>query len=349
MNAGGAARSSGPVPGLGEKRAFLESGAAWPGEPPPVCIETHGSLVFLTRDRAYKLKKPARMPHADMRSLAARRRLCEEELRLNLELAGDTYRRTVPLTLTQGGSLALAGEGTIVDWLIEMKRLPDHAMLDQRIVNGPPPSDAEIAAVGACLIAFYSSRIPSRDAGRVFHERLGREFATDIAHLREMQEWLGPTEVEEVAARVPAWLETARPEIEDRAAAGLVVEGHGDLRAEHVCLERPPVIFDRVEFDHDFRLVDPYAEITALDLDCLRLGAEGIGRALHRQLAAAGLASPSPRLATLYRVLRCLTQARLAIDHLRDPHPRTPEKWAPRARWFIAAARVEPGRAENRA
>jgi len=324
------------VPTIADKRAFLESGVAWPGEPPPLCLETHASFVFLTLDRAYKLKKPVRLPHADMRSVAARSHLCDEEFRLNRELAGDVYRRVVPLTLCPGGGLSIGGEGRPVDWLVEMERLPASAMLNRRIVEGPPPQPAEIDAVGARLVAFYSGRKGSLADGRVYHARLGRELATDIRHLSEMSDRLEPVQVEEASAHVPALLEAARTEIEDRASTGLVVEGHGDLRAEHVCLTAPPVLFDRLEFGRAFRLIDPHDEVGALDLDCLKLGVDWIGPTLHRQLATAGIVLPAPGLLSLYRVLRCLTQARLSIDHLRDPYPRTPEKWAPRARWFIA-------------
>ncbi|BDW86520.1 hypothetical protein MACH21_26970 [Roseicyclus marinus] len=153
-----------------------------------------------------------------------------------------------------------------------------------------------------------------------------------------MADLTGPTALEMLAPQVPHMLERARPEIEAPSANGFVLEGHGDLRAEHVCLLNPPVMFDRVEFDHDFRLIDPHDEIAALGLDCERLGAPLIGPALGTQLDAAGITAPSDGLSTLYRVLRCLTQARLSIDHLRKPRPRTPEKWAPRALWFMATA-----------
>lgn len=342
MNTAGAARPMGPDPGLEAKRAFLECGAAWPGEPPPLCIETHASLVFLTRERAFKLKKPVRMPHADMRRLSARRHFCEEELRLNRALAGAVYRGLVPVTLHPGGGLALGGPGRVVDWLVEMDRLPAADMLDQRLLAAKPPDATELARVGACLVAFYRQQCPSPSYGRAYHARLARELETDIAHLREMAGQIGATALETLAAEAPRQLETARPEIEARAAAGLVLEGHGDLRAEHVCLLNPPVLFDRVEFDHDFRLIDPHDEIGALGLDCERLGALWIGPELTERLDASGIAAPSDGLSTLYRSLRCLTQARLSIDHLRDAHPRTPEKWPLRARWLIEAAR-HPG------
>lgn len=328
-------------PGLDQKRAFLQSGAPWPDAPPPQCIETHASLVFLTATRVFKLKKPVCLPHADMRSLAARARLCAEELRLNRALAGGVYRGLIALVQTPEGRLALGGPGRIVDWLVEMDRLPAAAMLDHRLRDGPPPSARDIADFAGVMAGFYRRQIAPPRAGQIYFARLLREMSTDLAHLRAMRAHLGAALCETMLADAQQGLDRLRPAILARAAAGLVIEGHGDLRAEHVCLTRPPLAFDRVEFDHDFRLIDPQDEMLGLGLDCALLGAPWIGPALSRHLDGAGFPAPSPELARVYTMARCLTQARLAIDHLRDPHPRTPLKWAPRAQAFLRMAKAQ--------
>ena len=322
--------------GLSEKRAFLMH-RAWP-ESPPRCIETHASLIFLTRDRAFKLKKPVLLPHADMRTLAARAALCAEELRLNRALAGDTYRGLTAVVRRPNGSLCLGGAGRVVDWLVEMIRLPEAQMLDKRLVDGPEPRRDEITDFGQAMITFYRRQVAPPHAGATYFDRLTREMATDLRHLNRMRAHLGQSLSDALCQSAPVQLAAMRGAILARGKAGLVFEGHGDLRAEHVCLTRPPLAFDRVEFDHDFRLIDPHDEIAGLGLECARLGGDWIGPMLAAQLAMAGFAPPPPALHRVYVVARCLTQARLAIDHLRDPNPRTPAKWAPRARNFLDMA-----------
>ena len=49
--------------------------------------ETHISWILLTEQRAYKLKKPVRLPFLDFSTPASRQHFCEEELRLNQRLA----------------------------------------------------------------------------------------------------------------------------------------------------------------------------------------------------------------------------------------------------------------------
>ena len=55
----------------------------YPEAPGPVEVrETHISWVFLAGDRAYKLKKPVRLPFLDYGTVERRREMCDEEVRL---------------------------------------------------------------------------------------------------------------------------------------------------------------------------------------------------------------------------------------------------------------------------
>ncbi|MDU8912343.1 hypothetical protein [Aestuariicoccus sp. MJ-SS9] len=323
---------------LAAKRAFLESGAAWPGEATPECVETHGSLVFLTSDRAWKMKKPERRHFLDLSTLAARQVACQEELRLNLELAGDVYRGLTPLVAGADGALSLGGEGQIVEWLVEMRRLPENQMLDQRLQHGPPPQRAEIDGVADRMIAFYRTASHPEGAGQAFLARQCREARINSAHLTEMRHRLGAPFDAGLAESGLARMMACADEILERGAGGIIVEGHGDLRPEHVCLMTPPVIFDRLEFDQELRLADPYEEFNYLGLECEALGAGWIRDALLTRLGQSGIGPPSPALMTAYGVNRCLTRARLAIDHLRDADIRTPQKWPAQARYYLARA-----------
>lgn len=322
---------------LKDKLAFLKSGSPWPSEAPPECIETHASYVFLTLDRAWKLKKPVRLLHIDQRTLAARAHLCREEVRLNRALAGSVYRGVVPLVERPGGRLALGGEGRVVDWLVEMVRLPAALMLDRRLKAGPVPRLSEIVGLTDLLVSFYREQQRSADAGHRFYHRLLRDSWTNAAHLREMQHLLGSPLREDVLDFAYPALESRRGEIIARACQGFMCEGHGDLRAEHVCLTDPPVVFDRVECDHDVRLSDPFFEFNGLGIECAFGGAAWIRAVMLFRLSQT-IPPPSRILLTTYGVATCLTRARLAIDHLRDVEVRTPAKWPARARLYQGAA-----------
>ncbi|PWJ20570.1 hypothetical protein [Jannaschia seohaensis] len=332
-----AGAEAGPLPGFADKRAFLESGAPWPDEPPPDCIETHASIVCLTRDRAWKLKKPVRLVHIDQRALEDRERFCREELRLNRELAGEVYRGLTPLVQRADGGLALGGEGVVIDWVIETLRLPADEMLDRRLAAGPAPTTEEIAVLAEVLLGFYGRQPRLRRAGDVFWRRLTRDAALSVRHLREMAALAGIAPSDRTLDYATRAVEQARGEILERAARGELIEGHGDLRAEHVCLTRPPVVFDRLEIDGALRRLDPFFEVNALGLECGLLGGGWIRAQLLARLAQA-FAPPSEQLLSIFGVVACVTRARIAADHFRDAEVAKPEKYRAAARAYLKLA-----------
>ena len=117
------------------------------------------------------------------------------------------------------------------------------------------------------------------------------------------------------------------------------MQGHGDLRPEHICL-RPPVIFDRIEFSAAFRMIDVHDEIGYLGLEAAILGNEEVGPRLRSLLIAEGFPAPSPELARTFLTMRCLVRARLCIDHLLDEHPRTPDVWPVKATRYLDRVRA---------
>jgi aminoglycoside phosphotransferase family enzyme len=125
------------------------------------------------------------------------------------------------------------------------------------------------------------------------------------------------------------------PLLRDRAAGGHVVEGHGDLRPEHVCLLQPPVVIDALEFNPSLRQVDPCDELGFLGLECEMAGAAWIGPRLMAACAAALGDAPPAALPQLYTAYRAQLRARLALAHLLEPQPRTPYKWAPLAQRYL--------------
>ena len=125
MNAASGSHHASSV-ALDEKVAFLRAPTSYPAGPSTVeAVETHMAWVFLTDRHAYKLKKPVAYAELDFTTLARRHWACAEEVRLNRRLAGSVYQGLVPLTADPQDTLILGGGGEIVDWLVQMRRLPD--------------------------------------------------------------------------------------------------------------------------------------------------------------------------------------------------------------------------------
>ncbi|MBW8269401.1 hypothetical protein [Caldovatus aquaticus] len=327
---------------LAEKVAFLSRPESYPEGTRAVEVrETRMSFVFLTDRHAYKMKKPLATRHLDFRSLALRRAYCEEEVRLNAPLAAGVYLGTAALLRGPDGRLRLGDEreaaGEVVEWLVRMRRLPAEHMLDAAIRRGAV-EPARIEAVADLLAAFYAAAAPVA-LGQA--EYLGR-FLEDQATNRELlcapAFGLPREEVERVLAPVDAMLRDEPGPLLARLAQRRIVEGHGDLRPEHVFLGEPVAVIDRLEFSRRLRLLDPYEELAFLGMECAAAGAAWIGPAMIARCAARlGGPAPEPRLLAFYAAFRAALRARQAVAHLLDPKPREPAKWLPQARRYLAA------------
>lgn len=324
-----------PVP-LRDKVVFLSSPRAYPGFEGEVEVrETHMAWVFLAGERVYKLKKPVEYKHRDCHFLGDREVLCHEEVRLNRRLAPEVYLGVASLRLDPGGRLVLDGEGEVVDWLVVMKRLPEHLMLDVALLQGTV-SEARVTRVARRLAGFYRELEPVEMPVDTYLDRFRRELDRNREVVADTRFSLASDGVTAMLDRLERLLAEEPDLLGDRPRQARIVEGHGDLRPEHVCLSEPPVVIDCLEFSRPLRLVDPFDELSFLGLECERLGAAWISEVLVSECARVLQYRPDKRLLAFYTAYRACLRARLSLCHLLEPDPRTPEKWEPQAREYLA-------------
>ena len=91
--------------------AFLSDPATHGSVGPVKRIDTHGAVVFLVGDRAYKLKRAVLFDYMDFSTLDKRRTACAAEIVRNSETAPGIYRRAMPIARAAGDGLVLGGEG----------------------------------------------------------------------------------------------------------------------------------------------------------------------------------------------------------------------------------------------
>lgn len=337
-----------PDPSFTEKLAFLRARLQ-----PETEIETHAAHLFLTANRVWKIKRPVALAGFDHRTLATREHACREELRLNRELAGPRVYFGLEALCFGPEGLRLVREDvdetipglSAIDWLVRMRRLPEAAMLDLRIEVGRIPASTKIDAIARVLAPFYRQRQRAPVAAESYLRHLRHEARVNRSHLREMRIHLKSRDLDALTRAQLTSIDAIAPEIVQRAAARMVIEGHGDLRPEHVCLTTPPVIFDRVETSSAARIVDIGDELGYLGLECELLGAPALGPALERAMEGYGFPRLSRHVHAALGGFRCLTRARLCLDHLRDPVPRRPEHWPVQAERYLALARRMLGEA----
>ncbi|MEW6037536.1 MAG: hypothetical protein AB1648_04715 [Pseudomonadota bacterium] len=321
-----------------EKVAFLRRPDAYSDRPGCVeVIETHMSWVFLTERFAYKLKKPVRYDFLDFSTLEARQDDCDREVRLNRRLAGDVYLGTVPLTLKEDGGLKLDGKGPVVDWLVHMRRLPADRMLDAVIRHGTVAPE-DVRQFSRVLTDFYRFSPPLSIRPAEYRCRFEAEIQGNRTELSDIRYGLPKAQVDRLAEAQEQFLAQRGSLLEQRARDGRIIDAHGDLRPQHICLTPAPVIIDCLEFNRAFRILDPVDELAYLAMECERLGALDIGeQVLGHYREATGDACPT-ELIGFYKVFRAYLRAKIAVWHIADQQVRNPPRWLGLAQTYLDLA-----------
>jgi aminoglycoside phosphotransferase family enzyme len=324
---------------LREKVSHLSRPESYPDHPAAVeVLQTHMSCVFLAAHHAWKLKKPVRHDFLDFSTLEARHADCLEELRLNRRLAPDVYLEVVPLALTPQGRLRLAGDGPVVEWLVKMRRLPEDWMLDHAIRRGAVTRQ-DVRRFALSLAGFYRRAEPVALDAAQYRSRLERDIRANREGLSPSEYSMPATRVQSVTAWQLAFLNREASLFDARVSQGRIVEGHGDLRPEHVCLGPEPLFIDCLEFNRDWRVLDPADELAYLAMECEYAGAPWIGEVVFETYREATGDEPPLPLVQFYKSCRAVLRAKLSAWHLKDhPDPADQGKWAARAQRYLELA-----------
>ncbi len=230
-------------------------------------LQTHISWVVLAGDEAYKIKKPLVLPFLDFGTLEARRRSCEDEIRLNRRTAPELYLDVVPI----GGSPAAPrlGATPAIEYAVHMRRFPQDALLD---------AHARAGTLDARVVERLAARVAAmhRDAARAApgspHGSAATVLAWALANFDEMAPLATAQGEREPLARLRAWTldEGTRlaPVFTQRQREGFVRECHGDLHLGNVVLlDGEPVPFDAIEFNEALRWIDVMADVAFVVMD----------------------------------------------------------------------------------
>jgi len=323
---------------LAEKVRCLSEGLAYGHAAATVeVIETHMSYVFLVGDLAYKFKKPVQLPFLDFSTLTAREANCRAEIALNRRLAPKVYLGVVRVARTPAGALALGGEGPTAEWLVVMRRLPKNLMLDHILASGQL-DQARFERLARRLASFFLAQSGRDIGGSAYVERLRAEQVENCMVLTRRRFAVDHGRLPAVLDRMDRVLSRNRLLLESRAEKSRLIDGHGDLRPEHICFTDDVDIIDCLEFNAELRLNDPVEEIAFLGLECELLGDPTLGPALFARIMDAMDDAAPQILFHLHFARKGLLRMRLMLAHLLDPWPRQPEKWEPLAERYLTLA-----------
>ncbi len=250
-------------------QALLQPGI-YPGSPRKVeLVQTQMSLVFLTGDYVYKVKKPVNLGYLDYSTLEKRRFFCQEEMKLNRRFGPEVYLGVIPITQSQG-RISLDGDGEVIEYAVRMRQLPLDRMMDVLLKKGQVTEEM-IRAVARKVVGFHqraetSPQIGSYGSFAIINTNIEENFT-------QTRKNIGGTIPAERYQRLKsyseAFLQANAPLFDRRVKEGRVRDCHGDLHAAHICFTDGICIYDCIEFNERFRYCDVAAEVSflAMDLD----------------------------------------------------------------------------------
>jgi aminoglycoside phosphotransferase family enzyme/predicted kinase len=282
-------------------------------------IETHISYVLLTGRYAYKIKKAVALGFLDFTTLEARRRTCDDELRLNRRLAPLLYLAVVPIA----GSIDAprpGGDGPPIEYAVKMREFAQDALMSRALARGDVDA-GDIDALAEVVAAFHRRvAVAPPDGEYGAPERILHYAMQNFAQLEALG--IATSERRELEA-LDAW--TRREfalrgqAFDSRRRGGFVRECHGDLHLNNIArVDGALMPFDCIEFNAELRWIDTQSEIAFVAMDLEDRGRPDLGRRFRNaylELTAdyAGLA-----VYRFYYVYRALVRAKVAALRERE-------------------------------
>jgi aminoglycoside phosphotransferase family enzyme/predicted kinase len=218
--------------------------------------------VFLYEDCALKLKKPVNFGFVDFTTADLRGWASKREFTFNRVTAPNVYRSVHALTLEPGGDLAIDGAGEVLDWVLEMRRFADDALLVNRL-----PADGELGEALGREIARLHLAAPQGSTGGG-GAGLAYVIKSNADQLRACAGDLGPAAVERLIGAADAAMAAAWPLLAARLDSGLCRACHGDLHTANIIVEAGrPTLFDCIEFNDRLREIDVQYDLAFLLMD----------------------------------------------------------------------------------
>lgn len=274
-------------------------------------VETHISWVLLTGTFAYKIKKPVALGFLDFSTLAKRRAMCEEELRLNRRLAPELYLEVVAIT----GSIedpVPGGAGPVIEYAVKMTQFDTGCEMDVLVEKGL--SVELIDDLAREVAEFHLNRaLVSSDRKYGRPDQVRQRVKDNFLVLRPHLDCEAGRRLDYLEAWIAARFEQLSATMESRISDGYVRECHGDLHLGNMVVIGGRVrLFDCLEFNPQMRWIDVMSEVAFAVMDFNYHGHRDYGcRLLNTYLSSTG-DYPGLKLLPLYLVYRAMVRAKVA-------------------------------------
>lgn len=292
-------------------------------------LETHISWIILTGEFAYKIKKPVDFGFLNYSTLEKRKFYCEEELRANQLLAPEIYLEVV----TINGSVDepnIQGNGAIIEYAVKMREFNQENLFSAILKR--KQLTPELIEQMATMIAEFHQKTPIAPADSILgtpehvHAPVKQNFDQIIPLLTDSKD-------KQQLDKLQTWSEDQFRKhhalFKQRKEQGYIRDCHGDLHLGNIILfNGKPVLFDRIEFNEDFRWTDVIADIAFLAMDLAEHKENLLAKRLLNTYFNATGDYQGLALLPYYQAYRAIVRAKISLFHAQQTNLSSQERQA---------------------
>ena len=298
----------------------LQNPASLPDKTEAVSVvQTHISVVFITDDTVYKVKKPVDFGFLDFSTLEKRKYYCGQEVVLNRRLSQGIYLDVLPIMYDGKNHSLKQDAGEVVEYAVKMRRIPDDKLM-KSVFNRNELSNQHLEKIAGVMAEFHLNAATS-DEIAAFGKPEQFKVNTD-ENFEQVEKYIGTTIPETEFRAISSWTDVFYASNQDlflkRIGEGRIRDCHGDLHMEHICFTENLSIIDCIEFNERFRYSDSVADIAFLLMDLEYHGGEKYSRILWETYKRAAKEDDVDSLLTFYKVYRAFVRGKVTSFQLDD-------------------------------
>lgn len=230
--------------------------------------ETQLSYVFLTADKAYKIKKALDIGSLRLSGAENRRRYCEQEIEANREISPRLYLGLQPIYRREDGTLTLEKVGEPAEFAVEMNRFPEDRIFLKMLESGTL-EEAHMTQLTDIVARNHREAPKSKETG--LFEQTEKEIAETLKGLRQCPDVLDANLINGLEKSFRQELDKNRDLIKEREKTHVKLFRR-DLALEGVCLhEGEPAFFDGMPIHKEPEKADTMADLATLVIDLFYL------------------------------------------------------------------------------
>ncbi|MCX8084058.1 MAG: AAA family ATPase [Calditerrivibrio sp.] len=290
---------------------------------PDKIIETHISYVFVKDDFVYKLKKAVNFGFLDFTLAQYRRSYCYLEKELNERFSKGIYLDLLKIVRKNKSFDLVPITSTLptVDYVLKMKRIDNKNFFSTRLKNNEISEELAFDIGKQIALLFKNINTNSQAAGENGSYEIIKKNCLENFEQTEkyIDKYISRSDYDFIKQSTIRFLEENRELFEKRLKEGFIIDGHGDLRTEHVYFDGDKIgLIDCIEFNKRFRYNDVVSDFVFLCMETDYDGRIDISDALLKGFLTVYDDNNTKKLINFYKCYRAYVRFKVGCFMLDD-------------------------------